>query len=128
VKFGISVINKIYRTSTINGIIGFIEILSPINFPLLPTLLEGVFSCESRVLGLGSSMPGCCWRDSSIDKDGFTSAQTHRKQAHTVAALVLSAASQGPWFVTPLHCTWIDPFIGAEKRHTSKHRLVRKKS
>jgi hypothetical protein len=35
VKFGISVINKIYRTSAINGIIGFIEILSPINFSLL---------------------------------------------------------------------------------------------
>jgi hypothetical protein len=28
------VINKIYRTSAINGIIGFIEILSPINFSL----------------------------------------------------------------------------------------------
>jgi len=27
-------INKIYRTSAINGIIGFIEILSPINFSL----------------------------------------------------------------------------------------------
>jgi hypothetical protein len=34
VKFGISVINKIYRTSVINGIIEFIEILSPINFSL----------------------------------------------------------------------------------------------
>jgi hypothetical protein len=31
------VINKIYRTSAINGIIGFIEILSPINFSLNPT-------------------------------------------------------------------------------------------
>jgi hypothetical protein len=35
VKFGISVINKIYRTSAINGIIGFIEILWPINFSLV---------------------------------------------------------------------------------------------
>jgi hypothetical protein len=35
VKYGISVINKIYRTSAINGIIGFIEILSPINFSLV---------------------------------------------------------------------------------------------
>jgi hypothetical protein len=34
VKFGILVINKIYRISTINEIIGFIEILSLINFSL----------------------------------------------------------------------------------------------
>jgi hypothetical protein len=34
VKIGISAINKFYRTSAINGIIGFIEILSPIKFSL----------------------------------------------------------------------------------------------
>ena len=33
-KFGTSVISKICRTLAINGIIGFIEILSPINFSL----------------------------------------------------------------------------------------------
>jgi hypothetical protein len=35
VKFVISVINKIYRTSAINEIIGFIEILPPIIFSLV---------------------------------------------------------------------------------------------
>jgi hypothetical protein len=35
VKIGISAINKFYRTSAINGIIRFIEILSPIKFSLV---------------------------------------------------------------------------------------------
>jgi hypothetical protein len=44
VKIGISAINKFYRTSAINGIIGFIEILSPIKFSLpFLVLRHGIF-------------------------------------------------------------------------------------
>jgi hypothetical protein len=40
-KIGISAINKFYRTSAINGIIRFIEMLSPIKFSLIPACIWG---------------------------------------------------------------------------------------
>ena len=48
---------------------------------------------------------------------GFTSAQNPQQtETGTVAALVVSAASQGPCIGSSPHCTWSDPFIGAEKK------------
>jgi hypothetical protein len=56
VKIGISAINKFYRISAINGIIGFIEILSPINFSLLSnSAATGEQKARDRSLQVGKT-------------------------------------------------------------------------
>jgi len=57
------------------------------------------------------------WVVLTDNKDGFTSAQNPQQtETGTVAALVVSAASQSPCIGSSPHCTWSDPFIGAEKK------------